>query len=259
MTDFINSFFLGMLQGLSEFLPVSSSGHLALTQVFFSTDHIFFFTIFVHFGTLIALVIFYRKDWIIILKKSSAPLKTNTFLKITTASIPAALAGVFLYEIIKSIFDQYLFIALGLLFTSILLIGTKWKTAKNKIQSLDQISYRQAFGIGCLQALALIPGISRSGATISWGVYLGLTPRLSATFSFLTATAALIGAFILELSQMNWQNTQKIIPALIGAASSCIFSWFALHLMKSLANHLYKFSFYLIPLGLGVLIYSITL
>ena len=255
MIHWIQAFFLGMLQGLAEFLPISSSGHLALTQMFFNTDHIFLFTVFAHFGTLTALVVFYRKDLIDILQNISAPPKTNLFLKIATASIPALLVGFFLYKTIKDIFHQPFFISFGFLLTGILLLGMRWKV-KNVQVSLKQISYRQALIIGGVQVLALLPGVSRSGVTICTGVYLGLHPLLSIRFSFLLAIVPLLGAFVLELSKINWESI-PLTQALICLISSCLFSGLALQLMKPLSSHLYKFSFYLIPLGLGVLFYTL--
>ena len=250
---FIQSFLLGLLQGLSEFLPISSSGHLALTQLFFNTNHIFLFTVFAHFGTLTALVVFYRKDLMDILQNISAPPKTNLFLKIATASAPALLIGFFLYKTITDIFHQPLFIAFGFLLTSLLLLGTRWKI-KNVRVNLKQISYKQALIVGCVQVLALLPGVSRSGATICTGIYLGWSPLLSIHFSFLLAIVPLLGAFILELSKINWGNA-PLIQALVCLISSGLFSYLALQMMKPLSSHLYKFSFYLIPLGLGVLFY----
>ena len=253
--DFIYLFFLGLLQGLSEFLPISSSGHLALTQIFCNTNHIFLFTVFAHFGTLTALILFYRKDLFNIIKNISSPPKTNLFLKIVVAVLPAIFAGFFLYEVIKDIFNQHIFIAFGFLLTSFLLLGTRWKT-QNTQTELKQISYKQALIIGCTQALALLPGVSRSGVTICTGIYLGLHPLLSITFSFLLAVVPLFGAFALELSKISWEGT-PLIQALICLISSSIFSWLALYLMKSLHSHLYKFSFYLIPLGLSLLFYTL--
>ena len=254
--QFIQSFLLGLLQGLSEFLPISSSGHLALTQFFFHTDHIFLFTVFAHFGTLTALVVFYRRDLIDILQNISAPPKTNLFLKLAAASAPALLVGFFLYKTIKDIFHQPFFIAFGFLLTSFLLLGTRWKTNEKVSEDLKQISYKQAFIVGCVQVLALLPGVSRSGVTICTGIYLGWPPLLSINFSFLLAVVPLLGAFILELSKINFGNA-PLIQALICLISSGLFSWLALHLMKPLSSHLYKFSFYLVPLGLGVLFYTL--
>lgn len=251
---FIQSFFLGLLQGLSEFLPISSSGHLALTQIFLNTDHIFLFTVFAHFGTLTALTLFYRKDLFDILKNISSPIKTNLFLKIAIAVLPTIFTGFFLYEVIKDIFNQHIFISFGFLLTSFLLLGTRWKIQHTQ-DKLTQISYKQALIIGGVQALALLPGVSRSGVTICTGIYLGLHPLLSINFSFLLAVIPLLGAFALELSKINWEDA-PLIQALVCLISSSIFSWLALHLMKSLHSHLYKFSFYLIPLGLSLLFYT---
>ncbi len=258
MLSLIESFLLGFFQGLTEFLPISSSGHLGLIQIFFSTDQIFLIIIVAHLGTLISLIFFYRSIVLDILKNILSSPKENLFLKIIIASLPTLLTGLSLYEIIRNNFHHLPFISLGFIFTGCLLLGTHWKIRQSKSlrKDLTQITYLQAFWIGCTQVLALIPGVSRSGTTISAGIYLGLHPFLSITFSFLLAILSLSGACILEFSKTNW-DTQLIMPMLVCLISSSVFGYFALYLMKSLTLHLHKFSFYLIPLGLGLLIYSL--
>lgn len=119
---------------------------------------------------------------------------------------------------------------------------------KQKIKNLKQISYKEAFGIGCFQVLALIPGISRSGTTICAGIYLGFKPSLAVSFSFLLALPALFAACALEFFKTDW-NQELLIPFMSSFLSSFIFGYCALMIMKKSSSHLYRFSFYLFPLA----------
>ena len=254
------SFFLGLIQGICEFFPISSSGHLAVIQTVLKFNDAFLFTIVVHFGTLCSLLLFYQKILRDIFKQTFTHPKNNLLLKLFVASLPLLPAGFFLYVTIKDMFHQLLAAGWGFIFTGCLILGTYLKKsppappAPLKVKIFEGISYFQAFGIGVSQILALIPGISRSGVSISTGIYLGLSPSLSLHFSFLLGVLALFMACVLELFQTSW-NEVNLLPLGIGFFSSFLFGYLALFLMRSWIDSLWRFGFYLIPLGILVLIF----
>ena len=261
MVDLIQAFFLGILQGLAEFLPISSSGHLAITGLFFQLDQIFLFTIAVHFGTLCSLLVFYRLKCIHLMKNILSPPKENVFLKMITASLPVMLVGFFFYDYVKELFHSMYFISCSFIFTALFLLGTFFfKTAYSKNSfdfedlSFTYISYGKAFLIGVVQVLALAPGVSRAGVTTGAGIYLGIPPRLALDFSFLLGIFSLSAACALELMQ-NSSSALFHWPFFMGFLSAFGFGYLALHWMKSWVFKLYKFGFYLLPLGLMLFLY----
>ncbi len=261
MIDLIQAFFLGVLQGLAEFLPISSSGHLAVAGLFFQWDQIFLFTVAVHFGTLCSLLVFYRFKCFYLIRNILSSPEKNIFLKLAIASLPVMSVGFFFYGFIKELFHSMYFISFSFIFTAVFLIGTFFiKTIDNKNSSDDtdinfmSISYNKAFLIGVAQVLALAPGVSRAGVTTGTGLYLGVSPRLALDFSFLLGIFSLFAACALEFVQ-NDSNILFHWSFLIGFLSAFGFGYIALHWMKSWVFKLYKFGFYLLPLGLVLFLY----
>ena len=255
METFLKAVFLGFLQGITEFLPISSSGHLALSQIFFQTEQIFFLTLTVHFGTLISLIVFYRRDILFMIQEVLKNPSQSLFLKLITASLPVLSVGFFFYGGIKEIFNHLYFAAAGFLITAGFLLSTYW-LRNEKINELKQISYFKAFVIGCFQVIALIPGVSRSGTTICAGIYLGFKPSLAVSFSFLLALPALFAACVLEFSKTEWDPEHFFL--FIGSFfSAFVFGYIALFVMKKASSHLYRFSFYLFFLAFFVFVYHL--
>ncbi len=259
MVHLIQAFFLGMLQGLAEFFPISSSGHLAVTGFFFQWNQIFLFTIAVHFGTLCSLLVFYRSRCFLLIKNILSSPSENTFLKLATASMPVMLAGLFFYGAIKELFHNAYFISFSFIFTALFLLGTFFTQAADKKDSSESvdfmsISYSKAFLIGVVQVLALAPGVSRTGVTTGAGLYLGVPPRQALDFSFLLGIFSLFSACILEFMQ-NGSNTLFQWSFLVGFVSAFGFGYLALHWMREWVFKLYRFGFYLFPLGLVLFLY----
>ena len=197
---------LGLLQGATEFLPISSSGHLVLAEKFLNvgTEDIVF-NVFVHFGTFVAVVIYFRREIrdIIIgvwswLRGKENPNREEALLAgyIAIGTIPAVVIGVAFKGYIEAAFQSPVFASAMLICTGLILVSTRFALSKGK-----RVEARSSFVVGCAQALAMLPGISRSGTTISAGLFLGIPRERAATFSFLLALPAIFGATLLELKE----------------------------------------------------------
>lgn len=240
---------LGLVQGLTEFLPISSSGHLVIGQRLLGlTQPPILFDIFVHAGTLLS-IIFFFKDKIFKFFSRWSNLKM-TFI----ASLPAGVFGLFLNNYIEAIFSQLVLVGVSLLITSGLLFLTKFTLSKNK-----PINLKRALVIGLFQALALFPGISRSGSTISAGLYQGINQEQAFEFSFFLAVPAILAALGLQLA-VNGQEPLNLNINLLGFVISFLVGYMSLVLLKKLMSQtrFYLFSFYCLIIGLFVLIFSLV-
>lgn len=270
----IQAIILGAVQGITEFLPISSDGHLILIRKIFNfTDQGLDFDIVLHLGTLLAIIIYFGKDWIKILKELRE--KRNLFWQIIIATIPAALAGVFLEDLVGGFFRSIIWTAIFFIICGVFLMlaelcfstssrlhrdSARNITSTNK--NLEKLTWRDSLFIGILQIFALLPGISRSGMTIGAGMIRGLSRSDSARFSFLMATIIVAGAGFLgsvdafKTGVLNNFMTESIA----GFVSAAIVGYLAISfLMKFLKNHkLYGFAGYLIILGMAVLIWQLV-
>lgn len=239
---------LGIIQGLTEFLPLSSSGHLVIGQKLlgFSKPPIAF-DIFIHLGTLLAVLVFFRNKFLKISGK--------VFWLILIGSIPAGLVGLFLNQYLEIIFNSLLGVGLSLLITAGLLFSTRLIKKTNK--NLGQLKQRKAFFIGCFQALAIFPGISRSGSTVVSGLWQGLKREDSFTFSFYLAVPAMLGALMLQIPQLLNDNDQ-LTMGLIGLMTAFLTGFLSLRLLKKvvLKGKLHYFGFYCLILGMILLLFS---
>ncbi|MCS7215594.1 MAG: undecaprenyl-diphosphatase UppP [Thermodesulfovibrio sp.] len=193
MEDIFKAIILGIIQGITEFLPISSTAHLIITPWIFGwsgTVNSLSFDIAVHVGTLISLLYCFWKDWIDIVFRDRKML-----FYLILGTIPAALAGVVLHEVIENELRNPLIIVFTLIFVGILMLVAE-KFGKKK---RDSITLSDALAIGTAQAIALIPGVSRSGITITAGLFKGLDRAYAAKFSFLLSTPAIAGAATLDL------------------------------------------------------------
>jgi len=228
MVLLLKSILLGIVQGLTEFLPVSSSGHLALSQIILKTEELgVTFDVFLHFGTLGAIVIVFRKSIVLIIKPIIKPGKnnpgdvgySNLILKIILSAIPATVVGLLFQDEIESIFHNLFLLSIAFLTTGTVLWLTRKKTETDK-----DISYLDAIIIGAAQALALLPGISRSGMTISTALLLNNEREKSAEFSFLMVIPLIFGASVLKLGEVitSGQLADNWLAYLIGTFTAFI-------------------------------------
>ncbi len=259
----LEALILGLIQGLSEFLPISSSGHLELGRVLLGTDlsnaeESFFFTITVHAATALSTIVVFRKDiaailWDLYTLKFTDT--TNMVLFIILSMIPAVGVGLFLKDEIESLFTgNLLLVGSMLLVTAALLFSTSALKPGKGI-----LNYWKSSIIGIAQAIAILPGISRSGATISIGLLLGINREVVARFSFLMVLPVILGAMAKEV--MDYKATSggeevNITALLIGFMAAFLSGWLACRWMIRLIkkSKLGYFAMYCAAIGLFAII-----
>lgn len=230
---------LAITQAATEFLPISSSGHLAILSKVISEPDLFFFTT-LHLASLLAVIIFVRKELAGLLKFDSASRKLLAYLAIAT--IPAVLVGLFFKSAIEKTFHSYLLIGIAFIFTSIVIFLTKFRHAAGPM------NMKKALVIGLAQALALLPGISRSGITISSAVFLGVDKEKAMKFSFLLFIPLSLGAFILEARDGFYINSSLIISFFVCLGASLLFLKILLLVIKK--DKFWVFSIYCFTIGI---------
>jgi undecaprenyl-diphosphatase len=219
---------LAAVQGLTEFLPVSSSGHLALASAFMDiTDGGIAFDILLHLGTLLAVVVFYRKDIASIAtgvhRKDGRSIRFVLLLALAT--VPVALAGMFLSDAVKEVSRSIPFVSAALVFTGAVLYATGWASRSGD----GTVSPRSGLIVGLAQAIAIFPGVSRSGMTIGTGLFMGLDREEAARFSFLLAIPAVAGAAVKELPDAQWAVSPWVL--LTGFFVSAVTGFLALSIL----------------------------
>jgi len=257
MEAIFQSIILGIVQGLGEFLPVSSTAHLVLVPYFFHwEDPGLAFDVALHMGTLIALLAFFWKDWIKILKlatRNSQPdneYNSNLLWLLIIATIPGVLAGYFLEEKAETVFRNPLLIAFTLAFFGLVLyLADKYAQRKKDIGT---VSLKDSIIIGLSQAIAIIPGVSRSGITITAGLFQKLDRVSAARFSFLLSTPIIFGASVLKLPHLF--NEGINVPILIGILASAISGYLAIKYLLKFVQHAGYQVFFWYRLGLAILI-----
>jgi undecaprenyl-diphosphatase len=258
----LEAFILGIIQGLTEFLPVSSSGHLEIINVLFGntgTDNLSF-TIVVHAGTVCStIVILWREisDLFINSFRFQWNDETKYVLKIFVSMVPVGIIGVFFKDTVEALFENNLYIVgSGLLCTACLLTFAYYAKPRTK----QVISFKDAFIIGIAQACAVIPGLSRSGTTISTGLLLGNKKEAVAQFSFLMVLIPILGETLLDLLKGDFAGTATlpisslIIGFLTSFATGCIACKWMINLVRK-GKFIY-FAIYCVIVGLTVLIFS---
>jgi len=267
---------LGIIQGLTEFLPVSSSGHLVLFQQLFGLKEAeLFFDVCVHLGTLVAVIIVFRQEIIKIISallqlvslagqkekflqnvKSDPELKMAVFIVI--GSIPTAILGLLFASIADRLFSSALITGLMLMVSGLLLWLTRKAGTHAVSTSIGHLTPGKALIIGIVQGLAIIPGISRSGSTISTGLLLGVDRETAARYSFLLSIPAIVGAGLLSLKEGFSQTNPAIWISLLGAVPAALVGYGALksllHMVKK--GRLYVFAPYCWLVGILAILFS---
>jgi undecaprenyl-diphosphatase len=263
---------LGVIQGVTEFLPVSSSGHLVIFQHLFGLkEPELFFDVSVHLGTLVAVIIFFREEiqtiivsigrflGLLFRKKASVSyINENADLKlaflIIIGSIPTVFLGLLFHRIVDQLFSSVVLVGMMLLVTGSLLWSTRW--IKKEGRNIACFSVRDALFIGLMQGVAIMPGISRSGSTIAAGLFAGLNRETAARYSFLLFIPAVLGAEILSLKDLPDYRVFSNLVTLLGAITSCIVGYGALGLLLRLVKQgrLYFFAPYCWLAGMITLI-----
>lgn len=255
MSDFFNMILLAVIQGLTEFLPVSSSGHLVLTQHFLGAlEGDIFFDIVLHVGTLGSVMVVYRREILRLLRFDKPAI--GYIVSLIIGTLPAVVVGLAAKDTIESLFHSPLFAAGGLLVTALILFSTKF--SKDSAGNLPEpwepsaVPPIKALFIGIAQSIAILPGISRSGSTIATSLWIGLPRAEAARFSFLLSIPAIGGALVLQLLDGGLSGRSDM--ALLGVAALAAFGvgllairWTALAVVQS---HFWKFSIYCVVAGL---------
>lgn len=257
--EIFHSLILGIVQGITEFLPISSSGHLVAIPFLLGWPvHSLTFDVALHFGTVIALLLFFWQDWILIIKNGFSKIETksqypkNLLWQIMVASIPAGILGILVDKYVEKYFHQPVLLAINFFVFGILLwLADKKSRSDFKISDMK---YKNSFLIGLAQSIALIPGISRSGITMIAARMTGLDRENSARFSFLIGMPAMIGAFLYKLKDLSGQNLD--LSFWIGVIASAVVGYLAI---KFLLDFLKKsdfaiFAWYRIAFAILILI-----
>jgi len=254
----VQAIVLGIVQGLTEFLPVSSSGHLIIVPALLGWDDPFIdslaFSVMLHMGTLVALLVYFRDDWLRLIPAGLAAIRDRSLgtdpnrrlaWLLVVATIPAVVGGVLLNDTIETAFRQPRLVAVTLVLGAAILFLADRLGSKNR--QIESIGFPFAVGIGAAQALALIPGVSRSGISISAGLFGGLDRESAARFAFLMATPITAGAGLWELRKVLTGEAGvaiPIVPLLAGMLAALVFGLLAIAvLLRYLRTH-----------GLGVFI-----
>lgn len=270
---YLLSILMGIIQGVAEFLPISSSGHLALFQTFFGMENVeeqyMFFTVLLHFGTLISVCVVYWRDIVDMIREfflgiaalagkdtgTPPPPARRMVMLIIVATLPLFVM-VLLQDAVNRLFSNSIMVSCALLATGFILffsdrLAKGHKTARNA-------TVTDVLIVGCGQALAVIPGLSRSGTTISVGMLRGFDRSFAVRFSFLLSLPAILGANVLEIKDAVEAGfpMEELPMYLVGVAVAAVVGYFAIRLIKSLADKgkFGKFAYYCWAVGLGSLI-----
>jgi len=264
------SIFLGITQGLTEFLPISSSGHLVLFPYLFNfPDPGLAFDVALHLGTLLAILTYFWKDWVEIFQKtffssffqkkdsSAYDYPPHFFWIIIFATIPGALIGLIFNDLAENFFRNPYLIAGNLFFFGWLLYLVDNKK-KNNVSKISSLNFNNSFLIGLSQAIAILPGVSRSGITITSGLSLGLDRKNAARFSFLLSAPIIFGATFFKF-QSFFASSPGLVE-IIGIFSSAISGFLAISfLLKFVEKNNYKiFFWYRLTLAIIIIIISLS-
>ena len=267
---------LGLVQGLAEFLPISSSGHLALLQQWFNIneDKVLLFAVLLHVGTLISVFIVYWRDiWELIvelcltvkdlctgkgLRLEERPVR-KLGIMIIVATIPTAIIGLLFNDIFDRLYTSILPIGIGLIITGFLLVFAERTGSSNR--GIEKMNFRNALFIGTVQGIAICPGISRSGSTLFGSLICNLDRKFAVKFVFLISIPSILGSAILETPDAIAAGVEisQIGPIIVGMAVAAVSGLIAIKTMIKIVSEkkLSYFSYYVWALGAAVVIYSI--
>ncbi len=256
----IQAILLGALQGITELFPISSLGHSVILPTILqwhidqSSNTFVLFLVATHFATAVVLIGFFFQDWVLIVKgffrsmRNGRIVAGDTYAKlawlIIAATIPAGLIGVLLQKRLEALFASALVTALFLMCNGVVLYCAEYLKERNEQiirgevdERVAHISFKQSFMVGLAQCLALIPGFSRTGATLGGGLMAGLTHEEAARFSFLLATPIILAAAVLKLPGLFHASSDIIGPILIGAIAAALAAYLAVRFLTRYFKH----------------------
>ena len=273
--DIIQGIIIGIVQGLTEFLPVSSSAHLVFIQNILGVESSLAFDTFLHLGTLIAVLWFFRYDiykmlmswWLslgdILQGRFTEGFKEDPYKRLAwyviLATIPVGIVGVLFEDSVDALFSGALYVPAFFLFVTGTILYLSQRMTSGNI-NYDNITKKEALFMGLGQACAILPGLSRSGTTIAAGLTIGLDKEFAAKFSFILSIPAIFGAFILQLKDIGSAMDANFLPVFLGFIAAIISGYMAIKWMLDLIQNksLDIFSYYCWAVGIIVFMGSIA-
>lgn len=256
---------LGLVQGLAEFLPVSSSGHLILARMLMgisdaeaATGSYIVLDVLLHAGTLLAVLIVFWKDWWGILKN---PFRSRLLLLLIVASIPALVVVLLFNDLVEQFFTGW-FLGVSFLLTAVFLLVAEWMSGKN-IRRAAKPGMKHAIAMGVMQAVALLPGVSRSGSTMTGGLCTRLERKAAAKFAFMMSAPAILGSLLFEgkdAIEMGYLAELSLVPTVVGMAVAAVSGYLAIRFMLRLIQKisLNWFALYVAVVGVTVLVLQLA-
>lgn len=273
ISQLIISFILGIIEGITEFLPISSTGHVIIVEYYLngyidSTIHIFI--IIIQLGTFLSTIItfwnkLYNKNINYISNTSVKKYYQYNYLyiyHILIGTVPGILIGIIFHEKIKLLLLNPIYVMYGLIFGSIFLLISEWnisKVSSNRISNINNINYSQSFLIGCIQCLAFCPGFSRSGATIAGGLLVGLNRQIALEFSFLLAIPIILGSITFTIyHNISYIKIDNILCLVIGNITAFVTSFFTIKFLLKIIQNISFIPFIIYRLSLASIIYLLN-
>jgi len=263
MVTLIEVFILAVVQGLTEWLPVSSSGHLVITQKLLGLNLPLIYSVMLHVGTLIVVLVVFRKDILEIIKalvkRDFETEEGKLALFIAVGSVPIAIIGFVFYDFLKSLFSNILAVGLALLITGCVLFFSEKRIGNRKIGTLDSLL------IGLAQAFTIIPGVSRSGVTVATGLLRRVDKAIAFKYSFLLSVPAVLGAavfetiMVIESGEFSLANV-NMAPLYLGTTISMIVGYASLKLLQKIVMNekIHLFAYYCWTVGLVITLFTIS-
>lgn len=271
--DLLLAIILGIIQGVTEWFPISSTGHLVMVEHLGGEEPPIFFDLMLHLGSLVVVLILFKKEVKELLNALFVLLRAlpkkdrlkheiennqnaRLVLYLILGSIPIYMSGLIVHLFFRGAYKNLLLVGCGLILTSILLIFTRGRDGHKKANSLGN---KNVLLVGIAQAFAIVPGISRSGSTISAGLLQDFDKEFAYRFSFLLFIPAIIGAAVVESIQVmgNGYETSLILPTLVGTAAAMVTGYFTIKALHTIIRKrkLYLFWPYCLVLGVVVIVY----
>lgn len=253
--DLFWALLLAVVQGLTEWLPISSSGHLAVIQQLMGLDTTVAFDVLLHLGTLASVIAYFWRDVLAILKAlltfDTHDPNFRVLLLLVLGSIPAALVALLFMDLFESFFTNMLVVGMGFIVTSIILLLSRFHRGRKDLH------WPVALIMGLFQALALIPGVSRSGSTISSGLYWGADREKVFRFSFLLSIPTILGATAMELAKTP--SVALDVNSMVAAAVAAVVGYIAIRVVRRfiMSDRFHLFAIYCLAIGLAVIIYAL--
>jgi undecaprenyl-diphosphatase len=253
LVSLVEVFILAVIQGLTEWLPISSSGHLVIAQKYLGLSLPLIFDVMLHVGTVVVILVVFRQDVINIIralaKRDFETEEGKLALLIALGSLPIAFVGFFLHDIIKTLFNNLLAVAIALLFTGFVLFFSEKRQGNRRLGILDSLL------VGLAQAIAIIPGVSRSGLTVATSLMRRIDKEAAFKFSFLLSVPAVVGAIVLESSYLVVSNID-VVPLLVGAITAMVVGYISLKILQKIVmrEKFHLFAHYCWTVGLALVL-----